>query len=192
MHSKITYPRSAKGVENRRARLKSLRLDEMESWLHGIGKRGRKPRDVQARFMEKIDKQNNGCWLWTGAKDTNGYGLLCVRDKMIRATRLALLFSGVVLQRGQFACHHCDTPACVNPSHLFSGTAKDNTADAIKKGRMLVGEKNGAAKFTESEIAKIRIWKILGTSVTDIAEHFGVQTSAISKIVNRQTWKHLA
>ena len=34
-----------------------------------------------------------------------------------------------------FVLHHCDNPPCINPEHLFLGTAYDNTQDRIKKGR---------------------------------------------------------
>jgi hypothetical protein len=34
-----------------------------------------------------------------------------------------------------FVLHRCDTPACVNPDHLFLGTAKDNALDREAKGR---------------------------------------------------------
>ncbi len=34
-----------------------------------------------------------------------------------------------------FVLHTCDTPLCVEPTHLWSGTQADNLADMARKGR---------------------------------------------------------
>jgi hypothetical protein len=56
--------------------------------------------------------------------------------------------------------HSCDNPACCNPAHLISGTAKDNTADAIKRGRWKnpprhIGDTHPNAKLTTIQIRSI-------------------------------------
>jgi hypothetical protein len=88
-------------------------------------------------FMELVTVNRNGCWIWKGSFRGGMYAQCRHKDEPTRmVSHLAFrLFKGR-LKKGLRVCHTCDHPPCVNPSHLFAGTAKDNTQDMIKKGRL--------------------------------------------------------
>jgi hypothetical protein len=96
---------------------------------------------VADRFNRKwIGEPNSGCWLWLGSVSRKGYGQIRVPlpgggNQLRIATHVALELHGGLVPAGMCVLHRCDTPACVNPDHLFVGTFKDNTQDMISKGR---------------------------------------------------------
>jgi hypothetical protein len=77
------------------------------------------------------------CRLWTGARSSGGYGRYSVLDKNLAHQVSHLVFNrnGDPIPKGLQVCHHCDVPGCVEPTHLFEGTAKDNRDDCVNKGR---------------------------------------------------------
>lgn len=108
--------------------------------------------DPVAFFNSHINRTNS-CWLWTGSSHASGYGRLKVNGKYVVASRFSYELYKGTLKEWEQACHSCDNPPCVNPGHLFKGTARDNTQDALSKGRLKyynrwqqrhlhVGEKN--------------------------------------------------
>jgi hypothetical protein len=75
------------------------------------------------------------CWLWKAATNRKGYGLISLNGKLRRAHRIAYELTYGPAPKGLLVLHHCDNPSCCNPTHLFVGTAANNTEDMIAKGR---------------------------------------------------------
>lgn len=86
------------------------------------------------RCLESRITRNGDCWIWSGAKQ-NGYGFLHLRKILHRVSRISFRIFIGHFDYSKFVCHTCDTPLCVNPSHLFTGTPKDNMQDMTQKGR---------------------------------------------------------
>jgi hypothetical protein len=77
------------------------------------------------------------CWIWTGPHDRKGYGGW--RGHAL-AHRHSWQIANGPLSDDLMVCHHCDNPPCVNPGHLYPGTAADNARDAVERGRNYVPE----------------------------------------------------
>ena len=139
------------------------------------------------RFWANVDKSGD-CWEWMASKNTYGYGCLRFEGKQGQAHRFSWFLHHGEIPKGMLVCHTCDNPGCVNPAHLFLGTPKDNTLDAVKKGRMGAGEANGRAKLSNDDVLSIReddrTSRVIGLD-------YGVQASAIRKIKRRESWRHL-
>lgn len=159
-------------------------------------RRGHNRRDSPIeRFWSYVDRSNGelDCWMWTGPLRGNGYGRLKIRGKENPVHRFSWELHNGPIPDGLIVCHHCDTPLCVNPHHLFVGTTADNLADRNAKGRAVYhsGSKNGAAKLTEANVRVIRAKHSVGTTNAALAREFNVTPGAISLIVRRKNWRHL-
>lgn len=70
-------------------------------------------------------------------------------------------------------------------------TPKGNTADRVKHGTQLYGEKVHGAKLTSKQIAEVRRLRAAGMIHKDIAEKFGVTAANICQITLGHTWRHI-
>ena len=94
--------------------------------------------DSQRAWFWRNVTITEGCWTWNGGRDKNGYGRFNVRPRLSsldRTHRVSWVIHFGAIPEGLQICHHCDNPPCVRPDHLFLGTAADNNADKVAKGR---------------------------------------------------------
>lgn len=150
---------------------------------------------IRDRFMHKVyPEPNTGCWLWAGASHPK-YGHGSLNGSSYYGFNWAHRFSYYIhvgdFDRSLCVLHKCDNPYCVNPDHLFLGTAKDNHEDKVKKGRQQRGEKHSNAKVNENDVRSIRIAHSHGESMVSIGKRYVLHTVSVFDIVHRVNWKHV-
>lgn len=146
---------------------------------------------LEERFWAKV-KKTDSCWLWTACKSNTGYGQIQLLHKSLGSHRVSWELHNGKIPKGMFILHKCDVRACVNPSHLFLGTHKDNNDDKIKKGRQAKGEATNTAKLTDAKVIKIRSMYADGVmNKYQLAEMFKVDPRSIWNVIHHKTWNHV-
>lgn len=148
-------------------------------------------RGMHRPFWERVDKSAgvDGCWLWKGGVSSSGYGQVVLGSKALgrkwmNTHRFVYELIYGHIPAGMFVCHHCDVRLCVNPSHLFLGTAADNNADMRAKGRdrQPKGETHPFARLKDSDVDAIRRLHSEGLTQTAVARRFGIHPATVSRI----------
>lgn len=161
-------------------------------------------------FWDKVDRSggDDSCWIWLGSVMKNGYGTYRGGKYKSLAHRHAwIITNGSIPSVKILVCHKCDVRLCCNPEHMFLGSHKENTMDAMSKGRIATGKRCGAhthpesrpkgsavynAKLKEQDAVDIRELYASGDyTYFELSDKFGVCFQVIGAIVKRKIWKHI-
>ena len=154
---------------------------------------------AKIKFWNRVNiRSEDQCWFWKGGLyGTKGrYGSVWYKSQQWLAHRFAWFLKHNKIPRDKCVCHKCDNGLCVNPSHLFLGTHKDNMADMAKKGRHVQGfdgrgEKNPHAILSEDDVRSIRKRRGNGDSCRLLGTEYGVHEDHIYAICTRRKWRHV-
>lgn len=145
------------------------------------------------RFFDKVAYKEEGCWEWQAGKNGDGYGIfLWATENGQRVQTTAnkasyLLFKGPI-PPGMYVCHSCDNPGCVNPKHLWLGTAVENARDRDGKGRASTGNRTGTSKLTPEDIQALRYDKKAGFTLSQLSEKYSVSATYAGMIARNEVF----
>lgn len=166
---------------------------------------------IVEKFWSAVEKRQDGCWAWTKGKNSTGYGVLYGQLGAVLAHRFSYELHKGPIPRNLFVCHTCDNPECVNPDHLFAGTARDNVRDCMSKGRKPTppvfygddhylrrnphlakrGEQIGTSKLTTPAVVSLLKDRAKGHSFGKLARAYGLDKSTVQDICAGRRWRHV-
>lgn len=152
-----------------------------QRYVHG---HNRRDETLVDRFWSFVQKTDDGCWTWTGARAEFGYGVISDRAtrRHLRAHRLSWEIAYGLVPLGMLVLHRCDNPPCVRPDHLFLGDHADNSDDKVAKGRQQHGERHAMALLSNAAVREIRRAGRDTTSRRALALKFGVKSELICNV----------
>jgi hypothetical protein len=152
----------------------------------------RNHRGTLAERLARRSERVGDCLVWQGTKgNADGHGRINDHGVSRWTHRVAWEIAYGPIPTGKFVCHKCDNPPCIEPTHLFLGTAKDNSKDMAQKDRSRFGERATSVRLTAELVSLTKKWLSEGVSRKAIAETLGVSYMAIADIDAGRTWRRV-
>ena len=172
--------------------VRNLLNTEVNSWpprpidsskLGGRPITSNQPENIRGRIKKNTVRAPNGCWEWQRKINNEGYGIITILQKSEFAHRAAYrVFIGEI-PNDKILRHKCDNSRCCNPDHLELGTFKENTKDAIERGRLrLNGSQNPMATLSADTVLQIQGKVKEGWTNQKIATEFGISATTASRV----------
>lgn len=141
--------------------------------------------------IELLDKyiinDVTGCWEWIQGKKNNNYG--CYNNKQAHRIFYELYIGNI--PNAMYVCHKCDICYCVNPDHLFVGTAKDNARDMINKNRGRMKNPDECIKHSNALKGKKRPKHSLFMQQNPSMHKLGAKEKLSNSLIGRTKFKYL-
>lgn len=150
----------------------------------------RNEKDKQ-RFLSKVSIREDGCWEWTAARFSKGYGQFTLGEFNHRAHRVSHWNFNGEFDISLDVMHSCDRPWCVCPDHLSDGTNQENRIDSVNKGRHNIGTRNGNSVINEATVHLIKQMNYSGISQAEISRNLNLKPMTVSRIVRGESWNHV-
>jgi hypothetical protein len=128
--------------------------------------------------MKDKSKLVNGCLIWQGCINDDGYGTISHKGKQYKVHRLAYILEYGEVPDGMVVMHRCDMPSCFHIDHLVLGTVKDNVIDMARKDR------HGKISLKRKVVSEIVERYNNGELGKDLAEEYGIARSTVSRYIN--------
>lgn len=142
-------------------------------------------------LMNSLDIDTEECIIFPYVTK-NSYGKVYFQGKERIASRVSLCLSdGSDIDREEFCLHKpliCHNPSCINPKHLYWGTAKDNSNDMRIDGTSNQGERNPMSKLSDAEVLAIISD---GRNYREVADDYKTSKSYVSNLKNGHSRSYL-
>lgn len=129
---------------------------------------------TMASLAARCLRSPSGCLVWQGKRHHTGYGLAKVANRRKPVHRLMYEATFGPIPDGLLVLHRCDNRPCIEPTHLFLGTDRDNVRDMFAKGR---AKSSGSAALAPADLVPFagqRHWRAaqaLGVSAETVRDY---------------------
>jgi hypothetical protein len=141
--------------------------------------------DLDSRFRRKVGPpvvhvpDLGPCTDWTGKLDDGGYGKIRHNDKFRLAHRVSYELAHGEVPDDLMICHKCNRRTCVNPDHIYAGTAADNMRD------LAVANRGASAKTTWDQRFELARRVDAGESPEALALEYGINEASVRRWAQR-------
>ncbi len=139
-------------------------------------------KSVAERFWQRVLKTPT-CWEWLGGVTGSArHGRFKIGQRTHATHRWSWEVHNGSSPGEMNVLHTCDVGWCVNPEHLYLGTAQDNVDDQHE--RMRVRFPGAPSKISQADVADIKRLYASGVKQKQLAGDYGIGQPHVSKIVN--------